>query len=312
MSINSINRSQTPLTETRQTAAAAKAGNHNDRVVSQAMEQTADNYSLSSSIPRSNIRSRSVRRPTSNEHTGLFNTLRLCFGKQQPRNSRNQGVSGPTRAANLEANTMAMVKGKVDWLIESAQKGIAAAKSNVVEGLAEGKSSAEVASFLESGDRGIRKGTTAIHNLGRMISFTNLSDAEKQKLPDASLETLEQQSTQIKGMAKTISDATFLDGKYNFFQCGNSANNGYTETMKTYPDHDQAMRNWVRSGLNLGSELINAQEQIILEGKGQSEDYLEELQSRVNIFALTDPFAPLDTNKSEMEGFTNEVLSQIE
>ena len=310
MSISSINRPQTQPANTQQTAETAKVGAHNDRSVSQSAEQSASAHSsLSANIPQSSLRNRSARRPTGNERRGLFNTLRLYFGQRQHQDNRQ--VSSPTNTTNTEANTMAMVRGRAEGLIQSSQSGIAAARGNVVEGLAEEKSSSEVEAFLKSGDKGIRRGTTAIYNLGRMISFENLSVEEKQKMPADSLETLEKQSTQVKEMAKTVSGAKFLDGTDDFFQSGTTKNNGYSAMMEMHPEQDQAMRTWIRSGLNLGSELISAQDQIMLGGRVQSEDYMNDLQSRVNVFASIeqDSFAPLEGNKSEMEGFAAEVLN---
>ena len=317
MSISSINRPPTPPVETQQAAETAKVGAHNDRSVSQSAEQSASVHSsLSANIPQSNLRNRSARRPTGDERRGLFNTLRLCFGRRQHQDnlqvsSPSSQISSPTNTANTEANTMAMVRGRAEGLIQSSQSGIAAARGNVVTGLAEEKSSNEVESFLKSGDKGIRRGTTAIYNLGRMISFENLSVEEKQKMPAESLETLEKQSTQVKEMAKTVSNAKFLDGTRDFFQSGTTKDNGYSAMMEMHPEQDQAMRTWIRNGLNLGSELISAQDQIMLGGRVQSEDYMSDLQSRVNVFASIeqDAFAPLESNKSEMEGFAAEVLN---
>ena len=311
MSISSINRSAKLPAETLQSAETAKTGTHNDRIVSKGAGRSTDSFSsLSSSIPQDSLRSRSVRRPTTGESRGLFNTLRLCFGGRQQRN--NLEISSPKNTTTCEAQIMAIVKGQASGVIEASQRGIAAARSNIVKGLSANQSSEEVTSFLKLGDKGIRRGTTAIQNLGRILSFENLSDKEKREMPAESLEALEKQSAQIKEMAKTVSGATFLDGTRDFFQCGTSERNGYVEMMEKHPEQDQAMRGWVRNGLTLGSELINTQEQILLKGNTQSENYLNDLQSRVNIFASIekDLFAAADRN-SEMEGFAGDVLNKI-
>ena len=311
MSISSINRPSRLAAETQQSSETARTTTHNNRIVGESAGQNADSFSsLSSSIPQDNLRSRSVRRPTSGERRSLFSALRLRFGGRQKRD--NLKVSSPRNVTTCEAQTMATVKGQASGVIEASQRGIAAARSNIVQGLSVGQSSEEVALFLKSGDKGIRRGVTAIHNLGRTLSFANLSDEEKRAMPAESLESIEKQSTQIKEMAKTVSGATFLDGTRAFFQCGTSERNGYTEMMEQNPEQDQAMRAWIRGGLTLGSELINTQEQILLKGKTQSEGYLNDLQSRVNIFASAekDPFTPVD-GKSEMDSFAGEVLSKI-
>ena len=303
MSINPINRPQTPPAEVQQTS---KAGDYNARAVNQSSAQaTNDSASLSANIPQSQLHSRTPRRATSGDKK-IFNAVRLLF-KRQPRRDSTE-ISSPTISTSvLLEQAKDAAKSQTGILIDVARSGIAAAMSNIVEGLAEEKSSAEVKSFLESGDKGIRRATTAIYNLSDVLSFDHLSAEKKAKMPAESLETLERQSMQIKEMAKDIGAARFRDGTRNFNQLGTTANNGYAEMMKMHPQQDQAMRAWIRNGIHLGSELINAQSQIMLKGKTQSDDYLKDLQDRVNIFAFDMP-EPLEIPK--MEGFADEVLNE--
>jgi len=173
------------------------------------------------------------------------------------------------------------------------------------EGLASENSREEVVTFLTSADKGIRRATTAIKNISKELTFAELSDEEKQKLPAEALGTLEQQATKITNMAKTICDSTFLDSKDNFSQSGTTQDNGYVKMMEAHPEKDQEMRQWLRDGLDLGSELIAKQGQILFEGKVQSEAELSELQSRVNAFSG-------QQRESVIGDFTDEVMKEVD
>ena len=304
MSINSTNRPPTAVVASREIAGS---GNRNDKSVHKTKESL---NSFSPNIQSLSLRSRSARTPTSSERRGVFDTLRLCFGRQ--RQSDNRQISSPMSHIGRDdkAQARAHAKGKACFAMDAALRGIAGAKGRSVEGLVGERSSEEVKSFLNSSDKGIRRGTTAIDNLSKIISFENLSDEERQKMPAASKDTLEQQSTRIRGMARTICDATYHDGKYAFSQFGDN-NKGYTEIIEKHPEQDQTMRAWIQDGLNLGSELMNTQVEVLFNGRAQSASYLDALQSRVNTFASIerDLFAPTDKN-SEMEGLADEVIKK--
>ena len=246
--------------------------------------------SFSTNIPRVGIRTRSARTPTKSERSGLFSALGSCFGRHSK--SSRQKISSPDNAATRPVHNDGFnYQGQTRLLIEVATSGILAAKDNAATGLAASKSSGEVASFFNSGDKGIRRATTALQNIATKASFESLSGAERQKIPAESLETLKNQSTQISQMANTILKSTFLDGTQDLTQYG-TGSKGYTEALEKHPEQDHAIRAWVQNGLNLGTELINTQEQILSQGRVQSESYLSGLQSRVNVFASVESEMP--------------------
>ncbi len=261
---------------------------------------------LSPNIPRTNIRSRAARSPTKSERSGLFSVLRSCFGRRSQGSHQRISSSG-----NAAAHAGVVLEGKANMLLTACATGIIAAKENAVAGLADSKSSSEVASFFNLGDKAIRRGTTAIHNLANNVSFEGLNDAEIKKMPAESLETLKKQSTQIAQMANTISQSKFLDSTQNFNQYG-TGSEAYTEALEKYPEQDHAIRAWVQDGLNLGSELINIQEQILSQGRVQSESYLSDLQSRVNVFASIEKGMPDPIDINVVGGFADEVLKQAQ
>lgn len=285
MPIDPANRSQPPTANTQQSAETSKAGSYNNRT---------------------------VRRPTESENRGLFSTLRSYFGGRS-RRARGE-VSSPVQSnRSVRQASVNLAGGQVGILIDAAKSGIAAAKQNIVEGLASEKSSAEVKSFFESGDKGVRRGTTAAYNLGEKVNFADLSPQQKAQLPSHSLDTIAQQATQIKELAQAVSSATFLSGTRDFSQFGTTKNNGYTEVIAKYPERETEARAWIRDGLNIASDLINAQEQLLFQGETLSDDQLSALQSRVNDFTRTEEnaFKPVDS-KSEMEGFSDEVMKEVD
>ena len=303
MLVNPTNRSP-QLTTTQQITGD---GNKANRSVSKPKIE-ADHFSTN--IPRVGIRTRAARTPTRSERSGLFSTLGSCFGRH-PKSNRRQTSSSGNVATRPAYNDGFNYQGQTRLLIEVATSGISAAKENATTGLAASKSSSEVASFFNSGDKGIRRATTALQNIATKASFESLSDVERQKIPAESLGTLKNQSTQISQMANTILKSTFLDGTQDLTQYG-TGSKGYTEALEKHPDQDQAIRAWVQSGLNLGAELINTQEQILSQGRVQSESYLSDLQSRVNVFASieSDVSEPIDMNV--VGNFADEVLKQAQ
>ena len=296
-----------PTTQSTATQQITGDGNKVNRSVSKPKLE-ADNFSTN--IPRVGIRTRAARTPTKSERSGLFSALGSCFGRR-PKGSRQQTSSSANAATRPAYNAGFSYQGQTRLLIEVATSGILAAKENATTGLAASKSSSEVASFFNLGDKGIRRATTALQNIATKASFESLSDAERQKIPAESLETLKNQSTQISQMANTILKSTFLDGTQDLTQYG-TGSKGYTEALEKHPEQDQAVRAWVQNGLNLGAELINTQEQILSQGRAQSESYINDLQSRVNVFASIerDMSDPVDINV--VGSFADEVLQQAQ
>ena len=296
-----------PTTQSTATQQITGDGNKVNRSASKPKLE-ADNFSTN--IPRVGIRTRTARAPTKSERSGLFSALGSCFGRR-PKSSRQQTSSSDNVTTRPAYNAGFSYQGQTRLLIEVATSGILAAKENAATGLAASKSSSEVASFFNSGDKGIRRATTALQNIATKASFESLSDAERQKIPAESLETLKNQSTQISQMANTILKSTFLDGTQDLTQYG-TGSKGYTEALEKHPEQDQAIRAWVQNGLNLGAELINTQEQILSQGRGQSESYISDLQSRVNVFASIESEMPEPMDINVVGSFADEVLQQAQ
>ena len=321
MPIGSINRKPTQTAESQQTTGTAKTGAYNDKVVSTKSEGSVDSPGkVGSNIPKNDMHTRSMRRPTSGERQGLFGRLksRLSGRRQSSREISSPSAATTDATSSIGKESMQLMQGYSAALIDIAKNGIAATKENIVSGLADAKTSEEVNAFLESGDKGVRRGVTGIHNLAEAISFTNLSAKEKSQLPANSLERLGQQSMQIKGMGQMVAGATFLEGRRDFNHVGTPGINAYSEMLEKYPQHDTAMRTWIRDGINLGSDLIDAQERVLVNGQPLSEDAINALQRRADDFANKDlhsglgqdPFAPVDRSESKIEGFTDEVLTE--
>ncbi len=303
MLVNSTNRPPQPTN-------IEQAAQNDGRVSKTVANDDRVSANLSPNISRKSIRSRAARSPTHSERKGLFSALGSCFGRRSQ--SRRQQISSPATATTSPANNAvdALLQGRVHGLIIASTSGILVAKENAAKGLAAAKSSSEVASFFNSGDKALRRGTTALRNVADMVSFRYLSEAEKQKMPAGSLETLEKQSTQIVQMVDTVRNSTFRDSTQELTQYGTSSK-GYTEALEKYPEQDHAIRAWVQNGLNLGTELINIQEQILCQGRVQSESYISDLQSRVDAFATSterDALDPVDINVAG--SFADEVLEQ--
>ena len=304
MLVNPTNRPQQPANAEQ----IAGGNNPNTRAVP---DDDGIRSDLSTNIPKVALRSRAARTPTRSERSGLFSILGSCFGRR-PKSSHRQISSSDNAKTRPAYNDTFNYQGQARALIEVATSGMSAAKGNATTGLADSKSSSEVASFLSLGDKGIRRATTALQNIATKASFEYLSDAEIKKMPAESQGTLKNQSTQIAQMANTILKSTFLEGTENFTQFGTSSK-GYTEALEKYPEQDQAIRAWVKDGLNLGTELVNTQDQILCQGRVQSESYISDLQSRVNVFASIerDMLEPVDVNIG-MESFADEVLKQTQ
>ena len=303
MLVNSTNRPPQPTN-------VGQAAQSDSRVGKTVPNDDGVKANLSPNISGKSIRSRAARSPTHSERKGLFSVLGSCFGKR-PQSSRQQ-ISSPATATTSPANSAvdSLLQGRVHGLIIASTSGISVAKENAATGLAASKSSSEVASFFNLGDKALRRGTTALKNVADMVSFRYLSDAEKQKMPAESLKTLETQSTQIVQMINTVQNSTFRDSTQDLTQYG-TGSKGYTEALEKYPEQDYAIRAWVQNGLNLGNELINLQEQVLCQGRVQSDSYLSDLQGRVDAFATSterDVLDPIDINVAG--SFADEVLEQ--
>ncbi len=296
MIVNSTNRPQ-------QVANAERVAGSNSPDNRTVPDDGGIRANLSPNIPRMSIRSRAARTATRSERNGLFRILGSCFGGR-PRSNQRISSSG-----NVAAHAGVVLEGKANMLLTACITGMSTARENAAVGLADSKSSDEVATFFTLGDKAIRRGTTAIHNLAHNVSFDGLSDAEKQKMPAESLENLKKQSAQIAQMANTISQSKFLDTTENFNQYG-TGSGAYKEALEKHPDKDHTIRAWVQDGLNLGTELINIQEQVLGRGRVQSESYLGDLQSRVNVFAALEKAMPDPIDINVVGSFTDEVLEK--
>ena len=169
-------------------------------------------------------------------------------------------------------------------LLAAARRGIDGARTNLAEicsDLNSANSAEDCLRMLRSGDGGLRRGTTALHNIQSTLKPENLP-------PEALVGTTEQwrtQSARVTGMAGQLASACFNDDLgANFTQYGNS-DNPFSKVVADFPVLDRPVRIWLTEGLDLADKLLQAQERA---GQGQpplDAEELDGLQRRVDAFA---------------------------
>jgi len=343
MPISSAQQPQPPAAGSQRPQPTATSGSYSKKSVHSKTTSHAERASPINAIPGHSIRAKSAHKATGSEQRGVFsklklNKLKLAFagssGSKVLSSPDHSAATGEVAASGNQYsssqdnvnNTVTLTSGgginlygnstvyqphhRVTKINESRDR-IIAAKINALEGLDSKKSSAEVAAFLRSGDKGISEGVSALQAMG--VTFLHHLSPEDEKLYDkATYNDLQLQSNLMAHRARWMHEAEFGEDALPFSKICAREENTYDAAMAKDATQDAEMRAWIRDGLNLANDIVEAQEQIICEGKLVADERSDAIGARVDLFCSgrASRDAKLDI-PAEMGSFSGEVIATL-
>lgn len=154
--------------------------------------------------------------------------------------------------------------------------------------LGEEHSASEVLARLSGGDKGIRRGVTAIANL-KNIKPHHLSP----RILNGTRAQWQTQTERIVRMAEQVEQATFnkdLTGGYRQY---GTTNNPFKDVAENHPELDHAVREWLADGIDLADRLLTAQLGAVDGKPPLTETEMEQLQRDIDAFANPGGRSPL-------------------